>query len=387
MKINHVLAAALLGTTALALPAISHAGVFLGISIAPPAIPVYEQPIAPGPDYLWTPGYWQWDASVADYFWVPGTWVAAPQPGFLWTPGYWGFNNGFYAWNAGYWGPHIGYYGGVNYGFGFFGHGYEGGYWNNNHFFYNTAYSHVNVNIVHNTYIHNTTIINNVHTSYVGGQGGLQNRPSAGEQAAFREQHVAPTQMQQQHVAFARQDRAQFSQQNHGVPQAAALARPVNSAQGFRQAALPARSAGNNFQPQPGNGQQRGFVNDGGAQRNVQPAGQFSNPGQQQRGFVNAGQQPAVNGNSAAQQRGFGNTQPNANPQQRGFAQPQQAVPPANTRNNGPFSNNRTAGQQNMQEGRQQQQTQVRQSAQQPRQQAPRPAENRGGGGHEEHPR
>jgi hypothetical protein len=30
------------------------------ITIAPPALPVYEQPICPGPGYLWAPGYWAW---------------------------------------------------------------------------------------------------------------------------------------------------------------------------------------------------------------------------------------------------------------------------------------------------------------------------------------
>ena len=33
------------------------------------------------------------------------------------------------VWNAGYWRPHVGFYGGVNYGFDYGGHGYEGGRW------------------------------------------------------------------------------------------------------------------------------------------------------------------------------------------------------------------------------------------------------------------
>jgi hypothetical protein len=31
--------------------------------------------------------------------------------------------------NEGYWGLGVGFYGGINYGFGYFGHGYEGGRW------------------------------------------------------------------------------------------------------------------------------------------------------------------------------------------------------------------------------------------------------------------
>ncbi len=89
-------------------------GIGVSIRIAPPALPVYEQPICPGDGFMWTPGYWGY--ADGDYFWVPGTWVRAPFVGGLWTPGYWGWGGGLYAWHAGYWGRHIGFYGGVNYG-------------------------------------------------------------------------------------------------------------------------------------------------------------------------------------------------------------------------------------------------------------------------------
>src|SRR5215469_6434698 len=74
----------------LAMPAPSHAQVAVGVSIriGPPALPVYAQPICPGPGYIWVPGYWSYDYDDEDYFWVPGTWVVAPEPGYLWTPGY-----------------------------------------------------------------------------------------------------------------------------------------------------------------------------------------------------------------------------------------------------------------------------------------------------------
>ena len=115
----------LLAFAMLAVPGRSFAqGIAVSITIAPPVLPVYAQPICPGDGYLWTPGYWAWGDS--DYYWVPGTWIMAPEPGFLWTPGYWGWNNGAYAWNGGYWGEHIGFYGGVNYGFGYGGVGFGG---------------------------------------------------------------------------------------------------------------------------------------------------------------------------------------------------------------------------------------------------------------------
>ena len=60
-----------------------------------------------------------------------------------------------------------------------------GGYWNGPHFFYNTAVSRVNINVVHNTYVHNVTVVNNTHVAFNGGPGGVAARPSAGEQAAI----------------------------------------------------------------------------------------------------------------------------------------------------------------------------------------------------------
>ncbi|MDQ2833561.1 MAG: YXWGXW repeat-containing protein, partial [Acidobacteriota bacterium] len=109
-----------------------------GINQAPPSIPDYEQPTAPGDGYIWTPGYWAWTSD--GYEWVQGAWVSAPYTGALWTPGYWGYSPYGYFWNAGYWGPEVGYYGDINYGFGYFGVGFYGGYWGGGQFWYNRSY-------------------------------------------------------------------------------------------------------------------------------------------------------------------------------------------------------------------------------------------------------
>src|SRR4029077_7725379 len=108
------------------------AEIALAINIAPPALVSYENPPIPAVGYIWTPGYWAYGRD--GYFWVPGTWVEAPGPGLLWTPGYWSYSDGdgVYTWNEGYWAPQVGFYGGIVYGYGYFGSGYEGGYWENN---------------------------------------------------------------------------------------------------------------------------------------------------------------------------------------------------------------------------------------------------------------
>src|SRR5450755_899379 len=173
----------------LSLSAASFAQIAVGISVrvAPPALPVYTQPVAPGPDQIWTPGYWAWNDD-AGYYWVPGTWVAAPV-GLLWTPGYWGFSDGAYGWHRGYWGPHIGFYGGVNYGFGYGGIGFAGGMWRGGSFAYNTAVMHVDERFVHTTYVDRTivernTIVNNNHVAYSGGPGGVNHPATAEERVA-----------------------------------------------------------------------------------------------------------------------------------------------------------------------------------------------------------
>ena len=138
--ITNTLGTAMLAGALMLAPQAAQARVFISVGFAPPAIPVYEQPICPGDGYIWTPGYWQYTDD--GYEWVDGAWVVAPYTGALWTPGYWGYGGSGYFWNAGYWGPSVGYYGGINYGFGYFGTGFYGGYWNHNHFFYNREYNH-----------------------------------------------------------------------------------------------------------------------------------------------------------------------------------------------------------------------------------------------------
>ena len=48
----------------LAVPAPSFAQFGVSVTIAPPMLPVYEQPVIPGAGYLWTPGYWAWSPDV-----------------------------------------------------------------------------------------------------------------------------------------------------------------------------------------------------------------------------------------------------------------------------------------------------------------------------------
>ncbi len=182
----------LLSLGAVAGPSAAFGQLAIGVSItiAPPPLPIYVQPVIPAPGYIWTPGYWAYGPD--GYYWVPGTWVQPPQVGLLWTPGWWGWNNGIYAFNGGYWGPTVGFYGGINYGYGYGGNGYQGGYWNHGAFYYNRGVN--NVGNVHITNVYNRTVINNTttHVSFNGGQGGIAARPTAEQEAYAHAQHTRP---------------------------------------------------------------------------------------------------------------------------------------------------------------------------------------------------
>jgi hypothetical protein len=197
----------------------------VSITIAPPELPVYEQPAIPAPGYMWSPGYWAYGPD--GYFWVPGTWVEPPSVGLLWTPGYWGWRDGIYVWNAGYWGPHVGFYGGVYYGFGYGGVGYEGGRWNHGVFAYNRAVN--NFGGIRITSVYNKTVIVNssaTRVSFNGGTGGTTAQPTPRERSAAHEQHVAATPAQTQHQQMASTNRALFASENHGQPAIAATTKP-----------------------------------------------------------------------------------------------------------------------------------------------------------------
>lgn len=234
MRIAHFLRAIALsvlltGPLMLSLPLPASAQISVAITVAPPLLPVYDQPPCPGDGYIWTPGYWAWDDG--DYYWVPGTWVLAPEVGFFWTPGYWAWGGDSFVFYQGYWGPVVGFYGGIDYGYGYFGHGYEGGRWQQGHFFYNRSVNNVNVTEVHNVY--NTTVVNNstlTRVSYNGGNGGVNERPTRQEEAAARERHIPPVAQQVQHAQAARSDRALRASANHGKPPIAATDKPADFA-------------------------------------------------------------------------------------------------------------------------------------------------------------
>jgi hypothetical protein len=224
----------LLASIALAIPVSLFGQIHISIAVGPPALPVYAQPICPGDGYLWTPGYWVYDDSVSNYYWVDGEWVMAPEEGFLWTPGYWGWGDGGYRFNEGYWGPEVGFYGGINYGYGYSGNGYEGGRWEKGHFFYNRSENNVDVSRNRNVYNAPVSYLNESRVSFNGGRGGIEVRATSQQEAVSRQRHVAPVAAQTQHAQTARANPELRAASNHGEP-TSATTKPeaVNERQGI----------------------------------------------------------------------------------------------------------------------------------------------------------
>jgi len=233
-------------------------------TVAPPALPTYEQPECPQDGYLWQPGYWAYSVDSRAYYWVPGVWVAPPSPDLFWTPAYWSFNGFGYFYHAGYWGASVGYYGGIDYGYGYSGRGYYGGEWREGHFHYNTAVVRVNVNVVHNTYVNKTVIVvnQNRNASSFNGRGGVVAKPTPQETAAMNQPHVKPTPDQNRNQWAARNDKGQFaSPANGNKPMNIAAPRVPEKSVTATPNQRPNNAAGNN-------GNQRGAYNN----QNTRPA-------------------------------------------------------------------------------------------------------------------
>jgi hypothetical protein len=76
------------------------------VVVTPPAAPAARVEVItpqPGPNYVWVPGYWAWDAGTATYVWQTGHWIVPQNPSAVWVPGQWVARSTGYVWVDGHW--------------------------------------------------------------------------------------------------------------------------------------------------------------------------------------------------------------------------------------------------------------------------------------------
>jgi hypothetical protein len=73
----------------------------LYVRVGPPAPIVEASYAAPGPGYVWIPGYHRWDGSA--YVWVSGRWTLSPRHHRAWVRGHWVESRHGWYWVEGYW--------------------------------------------------------------------------------------------------------------------------------------------------------------------------------------------------------------------------------------------------------------------------------------------
>jgi WXXGXW repeat (2 copies) len=57
------------------------------VRVGPPAPLVEARVVAPGPGYVWIPGYHVWNGAA--YVWTPGRWERPARARARWVPGHW----------------------------------------------------------------------------------------------------------------------------------------------------------------------------------------------------------------------------------------------------------------------------------------------------------
>jgi hypothetical protein len=70
------------------------------VESAPPPPQVEVVPVAPGPSYVWAPGYWGWNGA---WVWVGGHYVIRPHPHAVYVGPHWVRHGHGYIWIGGSW--------------------------------------------------------------------------------------------------------------------------------------------------------------------------------------------------------------------------------------------------------------------------------------------
>ncbi|HEY7290289.1 MAG TPA: hypothetical protein VH583_10680 [Vicinamibacterales bacterium] len=99
---SHLLPAALVAAlAAVASPGCASPSGRVYVHVGPPAPIVEARVAAPGPGYVWLPGYYRWNGAA--YVWAPGRWERPVRPSARWVPGHWVHEHRGWYFAEGHW--------------------------------------------------------------------------------------------------------------------------------------------------------------------------------------------------------------------------------------------------------------------------------------------
>ena len=83
-------------------------GVGAEFEVGGPPPPIQEEAViaAPGPDYVWIGGYWDWDVGVRQYVWRAGRWDHPPHAEAHWIAPHYEMRSGRHYYHPGHWDRH-----------------------------------------------------------------------------------------------------------------------------------------------------------------------------------------------------------------------------------------------------------------------------------------
>jgi hypothetical protein len=96
-----MLRSSLLSTTLGLFIAFGAANAAIVVRVAPPRAVVETRVPAPGPGYVWTPGYERWDGHA--YVWTRGVWVLPPHAHARWEAHRWEHRHDGWYFHEGHW--------------------------------------------------------------------------------------------------------------------------------------------------------------------------------------------------------------------------------------------------------------------------------------------
>ena len=71
------------------------------VRVGPPAPVVEARVVAPGPGYVWVPGYYVWNGSA--YVWTAGRYMLPPRPRAVWVGPHWQHEHRGWFFVEGHW--------------------------------------------------------------------------------------------------------------------------------------------------------------------------------------------------------------------------------------------------------------------------------------------